>query len=139
MARQASLRAADSDRETVTERLREAAAEGRLDPEELEERVHTALRARTYGELDLVLADLPARSRALGARRVAVGLPSAETAIACATRVAVALVVVTLILVDAALTVTWWLICVLLRAHGYAAGRFGAHPGRPAPRSSSSA
>jgi hypothetical protein len=136
MARQASLRAADSDREAVTERLREAAAEGRLDPEELEERVHTALRARTYGELDGVLADLPGRSRALDARRVAVGLPSAETAVALATRVAVALVVVTLILVDAALTVTWWLICVLMRAHGYAAGRFRAHPGA---RSSSSA
>ena len=132
MARQASLRAADSDREAVTERLREAAAEGRLDPEELEERVHTALRARTYGELDDVLADLPARSRALDTRRTA-GLPSAETAIALVTRVAVTLVVVTLVLVDAALTVTWWLICVLMRAHGYAAGRFRAHPpGRPA-------
>jgi Domain of unknown function (DUF1707) len=60
MPRTASLRASDGDREAVTERLREAAGEGRLEPEELEDRVHAALRARTYGELDVVLADLPA-------------------------------------------------------------------------------
>lgn len=130
MARHASLRASDADREAVTERLRRAAGEGRLEPDELEDRLHAALRARTYGELDRVLADLPATGVAL--TRVAVGLPSARTALALATRVAVTLVVVTLVLVDAALTVAWWLVWALMRAHGYAAARVGVQPGRPA-------
>ena len=123
MARHSSLRAADADREAVTERLRQAAGEGRLDAEELEERLHTTLRARTYGELDLVLADLPA-----GQRRGAELVPAARAAVAVATRVVLTLVVVSLMLVEAALTVTWW---VLSRAHGYAAGRLGP-PRRPA-------
>jgi hypothetical protein len=132
MARHSSLRAADSDREAVTERLRRAAAEGRLEPDELEDRLHTALRARTYGELDRVLSDLPATRAAWDHRRLATGLPSARTALAVATRVSVALVVLALVLVDAALTVAWWLVWALMRAHGYAAGRLGAQPGRPA-------
>ena len=131
MARHSSLRAADSDRAAVTEQLRRAAGEGRLEPEELEDRVHAALRARTYGELDRVVSDLPAK-RVAWDRRIAVGLPSAHTALAVATRVAVVLVIVTLVLVDAALTVAWWLVCALMRAHGYAAGRLGAQPRRPA-------
>jgi hypothetical protein len=60
MARRATLRAADSDREHVADRLRHAAAEGRILTEELEERLGLALTARTYGELDAVVADLPA-------------------------------------------------------------------------------
>jgi hypothetical protein len=124
MARHSSLRAADADREAVAERLRRAAGEGRLEPDELEERLHRALRARTYGELDRVVADLPAKGVAL--TRVAVGLPFARTGLAVATRVSVALVVLTLALVDAALMVAWWLVWLLMRAHGYAAGRVGA-------------
>jgi hypothetical protein len=131
MPRHSSLRASDADREAVTERLRRAAAEGRLEPDELEDRLHTALRARTYGELDRVVADLPSTRVALD-RRPVVGSPSARTALAVATRVSVALVVLTLILVDAALTVAWWLVWVLMRAHGYAAGRLGAQPRRRA-------
>ena len=56
----AALRASDADREAVVHKLRAHAAEGRLDPEELEERVGGALRARTGGELDALLEDLPA-------------------------------------------------------------------------------
>jgi hypothetical protein len=125
MARHSSLRAADSDREAVTERLRRAGAEGRLEPDELEDRLHTALRARTYGELDLVLSDLPA-SRAWDTRRLAVGMPAPRTILAVATRLCVALVVLSLVLVDAALTVAWWLVWALMRAHGYAVARLGA-------------
>ena len=55
------LRAADADRERIVERLRGAAAEGRLSAEELEERLETALAAPTYAELDKVVADLPAQ------------------------------------------------------------------------------
>ena len=43
----------------VVKRLRAAAAEGRIVAEELEERLASALRARTYGELDALVADLP--------------------------------------------------------------------------------
>ena len=60
MTRRATLRASDADRELIAERLRQAATEGRLLAEELEERLGTALSARTYGELDAVVADLPA-------------------------------------------------------------------------------
>jgi hypothetical protein len=59
MAQRSTLRASDDDRERVAERLRRAATEGRLVAEEFEQRLATALRARTYGELDSVVADLP--------------------------------------------------------------------------------
>ena len=68
MARRATLRASDADREQVTKRLQEASTEGRLAAEELEQRVESALSARTYGELETVLADLPAAGRAFGER-----------------------------------------------------------------------
>ena len=58
MSRQ-TMRASDADRERVAERLRAAAAEGRLFTEELEDRLHQALRARTYGELEALVRDLP--------------------------------------------------------------------------------
>ena len=59
MARRATLRASDADRELTAERLRHAMAEGRLLSEELEERLEATFAARTYGELDAVVADLP--------------------------------------------------------------------------------
>ena len=73
MASRAAVRASDADRERVADRLRDAAAEGRLLTEELEQRLEVALSARTYGQLDALLADLPGR-RLMGpaeARRVA--------------------------------------------------------------------
>jgi hypothetical protein len=63
------VRAADADRDRVTERLRTAAAEGRLTPDELEARLETALGAATYAELDAVVADLPARSTPVAVAR----------------------------------------------------------------------
>jgi hypothetical protein len=53
------MRAGDADRELVLERLRTAHAEGRLDLDELDERVAATLAARTYGELAALTADLP--------------------------------------------------------------------------------
>jgi hypothetical protein len=53
------LRASHGDRDAVIERLREAAGEGRLDIEELEERLERAFAAKTYGDLEPLLADLP--------------------------------------------------------------------------------
>jgi hypothetical protein len=64
-----SMRAADTDRDRTVERLRDAAAEGRLTPDDLERRLETALAARTYAELEGVVADLPQPD---GARRAAV-------------------------------------------------------------------
>jgi hypothetical protein len=52
-------RAADSDREATAERLRDAAGDGRLEHDELEERLEAAYSARTYGELAKLTADLP--------------------------------------------------------------------------------
>ena len=74
MARRSVLRASDSDREHIAEHLRKATAEGRLLAEELEDRLGAAFRARTYGELDALVADLPRepqrRGRRLSASRV---------------------------------------------------------------------
>ncbi|NBE56510.1 DUF1707 SHOCT-like domain-containing protein [Streptomyces boluensis] len=53
------LRASDADRERVTERLREAVAEGRLDMEEFQDRLDATYKARTYGELEPLTRDLP--------------------------------------------------------------------------------
>jgi hypothetical protein len=52
-------RAADGDREAVAERLRVAAGDGRINLVELEERLERAFAAKTYGELDELVADLP--------------------------------------------------------------------------------
>jgi len=54
------VRASDADRERTTALLREHHAVGRLTPEEFSERVDLALVARTLGDLEALLADLPA-------------------------------------------------------------------------------
>jgi Domain of unknown function (DUF1707) len=53
------LRISDDDRNRVAEVLRHAAGEGRIDLEELDERLEAAYRAKTYGELVPITADLP--------------------------------------------------------------------------------
>ncbi len=53
------LRISDDDRHRVAEALREAAGEGRLDLEELDERLEAAYAARVYADLVPILADLP--------------------------------------------------------------------------------
>ena len=55
-----TLRASDADRERVVDLLRAHAAEGRLEAEELAERVEAAYRSKTVGELDELTRDLPA-------------------------------------------------------------------------------
>ncbi|KUL36447.1 hypothetical protein ADL22_24330 [Streptomyces sp. NRRL F-4489] len=54
------MRASDADRDRIAEILREALAEGRLDAEEHAERIDTVYRAKTMGELEPVVRDLPA-------------------------------------------------------------------------------
>jgi uncharacterized RDD family membrane protein YckC len=59
MSARERLRASDRDRDEVVERLREAAAEGRLTANELDQRLTQAFSAATYGELDTLTDDLP--------------------------------------------------------------------------------
>lgn len=53
------IRASDADRERTASLLREHHAQGRLTPEEFNDRLDRAFAARTTGELDALLADLP--------------------------------------------------------------------------------
>jgi hypothetical protein len=53
------MRISDQDRHSVAEVLRQAAGEGRIDLEELDERLEAAYQAKTYGELVPITADLP--------------------------------------------------------------------------------
>jgi len=53
------LRAGDADRERAAERLRIALEEGRLNLYEYDERLRDVYTAKTYAELDALLADLP--------------------------------------------------------------------------------
>ena len=52
------LRASDADRDAAVERLRVAGIEGRLDSEELEQRIETAYGARWCSELDALTLDV---------------------------------------------------------------------------------
>jgi uncharacterized protein DUF1707/cell wall-active antibiotic response 4TMS protein YvqF len=61
------LRASDDDREQTAEQLRQAASQGRITVDELEERLQVAYAARTQAELVPIVADLPApRERPAG-------------------------------------------------------------------------
>jgi hypothetical protein len=60
LAAHGRIRASHEDRDRVVEQLRTAAGDGRLDSDELGERVGAALSARTYGELAALVSDLPA-------------------------------------------------------------------------------
>ncbi|MFC8132361.1 DUF1707 domain-containing protein [Streptomyces sp. NPDC057302] len=60
----AGLRASDADRDRTADILREALAEGRLTAEEHGERIDGVYRAKTMGELEPLVSDLPAAGRA---------------------------------------------------------------------------
>jgi hypothetical protein len=53
------MRASDAERERTATLLREHVAVGRLSAEEFEERLDKVFTAKTVGELDALLADLP--------------------------------------------------------------------------------
>ncbi|MFI1469572.1 DUF1707 domain-containing protein [Streptomyces wuyuanensis] len=55
-----AIRASDADRDRTADILREALAEGRLDAEEHAERIDAVYRAKTVGELEPIVRDLPA-------------------------------------------------------------------------------
>jgi hypothetical protein len=60
---QPDLRASDADRDRVVEALRTHASAGRLEADELEQRVGLALAARTRADLSALTRDLPESRR----------------------------------------------------------------------------
>jgi hypothetical protein len=59
MAFDPNIRASDADRDKAVTLLREHLAAGRLTSDEFDERLEKALSARTLGDLDQLMADLP--------------------------------------------------------------------------------
>jgi hypothetical protein len=59
MAYDPNIRASDADRDRTASLLREHLAAGRLSPEEFSERLDRAFEAKTVGEIDTLLKDLP--------------------------------------------------------------------------------
>lgn len=53
------MRISDAERDSVAAILRDAAGEGRLDLEELDERLSAVYAAKTYGDLEPITRDLP--------------------------------------------------------------------------------
>ena len=69
----AEWRASDADRDVTAERLRAAHGEGRLDTAELEERLERCYAAKTYADLEALVADLPRPQPRPPRERVSVG------------------------------------------------------------------
>lgn len=126
MARRSSILASDADRERIAERLREAATEGRILAHELEERLARALRARTYGELDELVFDLPRATPPSRRRSRTVTLARSHPLAAVAVLVTVTLVLL-MVAAMIAFSGVWLLLLVLLFARGgwYGRGRYG--------------
>ena len=59
MASDAKTRASDADRDRTAAALREHLAAGRLTIQEFDQRLDQAYTAKTLGELDALMADLP--------------------------------------------------------------------------------
>jgi Domain of unknown function (DUF1707) len=57
--RDRSFRVGDTERESVSEILREAHLEGRLDSDEFQARLERCMTAKTYADLDELIADVP--------------------------------------------------------------------------------
>lgn len=80
-----SMRAGNADRERVVAQLNQAFAEGRLDVQELDQRVAEAYAAKTLGELIPLTADLPV-DRAPARRSAAQSAPAGDREIEQAAR-----------------------------------------------------
>lgn len=74
-SRRDHLRAADVDRSYVAEILKKAVDEGRLSLHEYDDRLQKTYTARTYGDLDKIILDLPRPSRRTGVQPYRSGLP----------------------------------------------------------------
>jgi hypothetical protein len=70
-----SLRAANADRDAIGDILRRQHVAGRLDTDEFAERYGRSLQAKTYAELDELIADLPADTELVAAGAASGGSP----------------------------------------------------------------
>jgi hypothetical protein len=77
-----AVRVSDRERDAVVQRVQTAFAEGRLDDTEFDERMRAALTARTRGNLDVLLTDLPAETAAPGPASATPGRGPGRLAIA---------------------------------------------------------
>lgn len=81
--RDRKLRVADGDREAVADILRREHVAGRLNSQEFDDRLSVCLAAKTYAELDTLIADFPTeepdasrrRRRTVASRRFPVPFP----------------------------------------------------------------
>jgi hypothetical protein len=132
MAQTSNLRASDEDRERIADRLRHATAEGRLHAHELEERLAKALRARTYGELDAVVSDLPRDRIATRPRSHLTNW--AQPAVALAIAVPIALVAVAVVMAIALFVLSGvfavWMLWVLIGWSVFGRRHHHRHRGR---------
>jgi uncharacterized coiled-coil protein SlyX len=71
------MRASHADRERVATVLNQALAEGRLDIDELQERLDAVYAAKTLAELEPVTKDLPGHAALVPPQPTSVGVPSA--------------------------------------------------------------
>ncbi len=132
----ARLRVSDADRDRAAAELSEHFQAGRLTQDEFDERVGQAINARTQGELDALLADLPS-GRAAGSPPVA-GPAAGQVArgLRWAGPAAVLAVAAVLFAVTAALPrghghwAPWWLIPLAFFTIRRLAWRGGRPPGR---------
>ncbi len=127
MARRATLRTSDTEREQVAERLRQAAGEGRILAHELEERLEAVFASRTYGELDAVVADLPRSGPS--SRRRPHGVVSWQTALLLAVVVPFAMLVLAVAIFVATGLLAIWLLSLAI-AWGLLGHRFRFSPAR---------
>jgi Domain of unknown function (DUF1707) len=118
MALEPEIRASDADRDRVAGALREHCAQGRIDVEELDERLDLVYRARTLGDLQRVTSDLPeedmyelpvpASRRSTPARRPSVGPHRSWMRAGWATYATVNLVCVVIWLLTAVTAGAWY-------------------------------
>jgi len=111
----------------VAERLRLAAGEGRLLAHELEERLGKALRARTYGELDEVVWDLPGTRVGVTETRARSGVAMLRKQPALVVACVIACGVIAMLVAAALLLAFWggWLVIVAFLTIAHRRGRFG--------------
>jgi Domain of unknown function (DUF1707) len=124
------MRASDADRDAVLTQLSENYQAGRLTSDELEERTGHALAAKTLGDLQTLMTDLPGSAPAPGPGPA----PAPGLAPARISRPVLPLAIVALVAVSVVATVAggghghhawdlWWVLPVALLARRFIAGR----------------
>jgi hypothetical protein len=126
------MRASDADRDAVLAQLSENYQAGRLTSDELEERTGQALAAKTFGDLESLMTDLPGPAPAPAPGPVSA--PAPGLAPAWISRPVLPLAIVALVAVSVVATVAggghghhawdlWWVLPVALFARRFIAGR----------------